>query len=206
MVVKNRRLVKPEDLNPRGTLFGGRLLEWIDEEAAIFTICQLGTENIVTKLMSEINFVSPAKSGDVVEIGMEVVKIGRTSITLKCQVLNKNTKNEIITIDKMVFVSVDENGKSTPHFAIRKKEKAELIETLRKGFEDKFKINVGEDSEIYITDGEKTFAMWFDDDFNEKTLITNSKRTIDMLLHAEGVYPLKQVELSRLILKTLNNE
>jgi acyl-CoA hydrolase len=32
-----RKLVKPEDLNnPRGTLFDGRLLEWIDEEAAIY--------------------------------------------------------------------------------------------------------------------------------------------------------------------------
>lgn len=29
MYIKQRRLVKPEDLNCRGTLFGGRLLEWI---------------------------------------------------------------------------------------------------------------------------------------------------------------------------------
>ncbi len=37
-----RKWVKPEDLNPNGTLFGGSLLRWIDEEAAIYAIIQLG--------------------------------------------------------------------------------------------------------------------------------------------------------------------
>lgn len=115
MITKNRKLVKPEDLNPRGTLFGGKLLQWIDEEAAIFAICQLETENVVTKLMSEINFVAPAFNGDVVSFGMEVVSIGRTSIVLKCVVYNKKTEKEIVTIDKIVFVSVGEDGKPTPH-------------------------------------------------------------------------------------------
>jgi len=32
----SRKWIKPEDLNPNGSLFGGRLLSWIDEEAAIF--------------------------------------------------------------------------------------------------------------------------------------------------------------------------
>lgn len=115
MVFKSRRLIKPEDLNPRGTLFGGRLMQWIDEEAAIFAICQLETENIVTKLISEINFVSPGFPGNVVEIGLEVVKLGRTSITLKCVVRNKNTGNDIVTVDTLVFVSVGVDGKSRAH-------------------------------------------------------------------------------------------
>ena len=38
-----RKLIKPEDLNSRGTLFGGRLLQWIDEEAAVYAMCQLET-------------------------------------------------------------------------------------------------------------------------------------------------------------------
>ena len=115
MLFKSRRLIKPEDLNPRGTLFGGVLLSWIDEEAAIFAICQLETEYVVTKLISEINFVSPGYQGNVVEIGLEVTKLGTTSITLKCVVRNKNTGKEIITVDSIVFVSVGEDGKSKPH-------------------------------------------------------------------------------------------
>ena len=38
-----RKWIKPEDLNPNGTLFGGSLLKWIDEEAAIYAIVQLDT-------------------------------------------------------------------------------------------------------------------------------------------------------------------
>jgi acyl-CoA hydrolase len=115
MKYRTRKLIKPADLNPRGTLFGGRLLEWIDEEAAIFAICQLGSPNIVTKAMSEINFVTTGKLGDVVEFGMELVSVGVTSITLTCDVRNKQTKQSIIKIDKIVFVLLDENGKPKPH-------------------------------------------------------------------------------------------
>ena len=43
-----RKWVKPEDLNPNGTLFGGRLLAWIDEEAALYTVIQLENSKIVT--------------------------------------------------------------------------------------------------------------------------------------------------------------
>jgi acyl-CoA thioesterase YciA len=90
-------------------------LEWIDEEAAIFAICQLGSSNIVTKAMSEINFVTTGKVGDVLEFGMDLVSVGTTSITLCCDVRNKQTKQSIIRIDKIVFVLLDENGKPKPH-------------------------------------------------------------------------------------------
>ena len=115
MEFRSRRFIKYEDLNPRGTLFGGRLLSFIDEEAAIFTFCQLGTKNVVTKFISEINFLAPGKLGDVIELGMDVVEFGRTSITLTCEVRNKETKETIIKIDKIVFVNVDNDGKPTPH-------------------------------------------------------------------------------------------
>jgi acyl-CoA hydrolase len=65
--------------------------------------------------MSEVNFVSSANLGDIVEIGCELVGFGRTSITIACEVRNKDTKQSIIRIDKIVFVSVDEKGKPTPH-------------------------------------------------------------------------------------------
>ena len=115
MNYRTRKIIKPSDLNPRGTLFGGQVLKWIDEEAAIFCVCQLGTSRIVTKLMSEINFVETAKLGEIVEIGCDVVKFGTTSITINCDVRNKTTKQSIVKIDKIIFVVVDENGKPTPH-------------------------------------------------------------------------------------------
>ena len=111
----SRKWVKPEDLNPNGTLFGGSLLRWIDEEAAIFASCQLDNNRVVTKYISEINFVHPAYKGDVIEMGMEVKKFGKTSITFKCEVRNKQTHETIIAIDTIVFVNLDEEGKPLPH-------------------------------------------------------------------------------------------
>lgn len=111
----SRKLIKPQDLNAHGTLFGGSVLAWIDEEAAIYVTCQLGKGNIVTKFMSEIDFVSSAKLGDIIEIGMETVSLGRSSITIKCEVRHKFSLEPIIKIDKIVFVHLDENQNPSPH-------------------------------------------------------------------------------------------
>ncbi|WP_442588955.1 acyl-CoA thioesterase [Pedobacter sp. AW31-3R] len=110
-----RKWVKPEDLNPNGTLFGGSLLKWIDEEAAIYVIVQLGNPRVVTKYISEINFVSSAKQGDIIEMGITATAFGTTSITMRCEVRNKITRKSILTIDRMVFVNVDEDLNPVPH-------------------------------------------------------------------------------------------
>ncbi len=110
-----RKWVKPEDLNPNASLFGGRLLEWIDEEAALYSIIQLENPRCVTKYMSEINFISSAKQGDIIEIGIVATHFGHTSLTLACEVRNKMTRQTIIKIDKIVMVSLDEEGNPTPH-------------------------------------------------------------------------------------------
>ena len=112
----SRKWIKPEDLNAHGSLFGGQLLSWIDEEAAIFAMCQLNNNpNLVTKFISEIDFKASAHAGDIIEMGLDVVSMGRTSITLTCEVRNKVTKQSIITIEKIIFVCVDANGRPTPH-------------------------------------------------------------------------------------------
>lgn len=110
-----RKWVKPEDLNPNGTLFGGRLLQWIDEEAALYAIIQLDNQRVVTKYMSEINFVDSAQPGQIVEIGLEATHFGTTSLTLRCEVRNKMTHGTIITIESIVFVNLGPDGKPAPH-------------------------------------------------------------------------------------------
>ena len=79
-----RKWVKPEDLNPNGTLFGGSLLRWIDEEAAIYAIVQLGNQNVVTKLISEVNFGSSAKQSDIIELGIIRSPIKTFSLLIAC--------------------------------------------------------------------------------------------------------------------------
>lgn len=115
MKFHTRKWVKPEDLNPNATLFGGRLLAWIDEEIALYSVVQLENSRVVTKHMSEINFRSSARQGDIVEIGIDVVKFGTTSLTLQCEVRNMRTWETIITIDTITMVSLDEHGKPKPH-------------------------------------------------------------------------------------------
>jgi len=110
-----RKWIKPEDLNPNGTLFGGRLLEWIDEEAAIYAAIQLDNNFIVTKFMSEIEFISSAKQGEIIEMGIEATQFGRTSITMKCEVRNKITRQKIITIDTIVMVNMGDDKKPLAH-------------------------------------------------------------------------------------------
>jgi acyl-CoA thioesterase YciA len=110
-----RKWVKPEDLNPNDTLFGGRLLAWIDEEAVIYAIIQLESKHVVTKYMSEINFISAPKQGDIVELGIEATKFGKSSLTMRCEVRNKLTREPVLVIEELVFVNLDENGKPSAH-------------------------------------------------------------------------------------------
>ena len=111
----SRKWVKPEDLNANQTLFGGRLLAWIDEEAVIYAMCQLESRNIVTRFLSEVSFVHSARHGDVVELGIETIGVGKSSLTLRCEARNKVTKEQILCIEKMVFVLLDEYGRPKPH-------------------------------------------------------------------------------------------
>ena len=115
MQFHTRKWVKPEDLNPNQTLFGGRLLQWIDEEAVIYVIVQLENSRVVTKYISEINFISAPRIGDIIEIGITAVEFGASILTVRCEVRNSITHQPIITIDRMVFANLGENGKPARH-------------------------------------------------------------------------------------------
>lgn len=107
--------VTPVDLNPNDCLFGGRLLQWIDEEAALFLSLQLGSRRIATKFISSIDFLAAPKRGDIVEINFSVTHVGNTSINLSCRVINKITSALILQIGKIVFVNIGADGKPEPH-------------------------------------------------------------------------------------------
>lgn len=122
-----RKWVRPEDLNANGTLFGGSLLKWIDEEATIYTILQLGNRRVVTKIISEINFVASAIEGDIIEMGLVATRFGHTSITMRAEVRNMITRKSILTVDRIVFVSLGGDGKPLPHGYTNVSEKRDRI-------------------------------------------------------------------------------
>ncbi len=111
----SRKLIKPGDLNGNNTLFGGAVLRWIDEEAFIYASTRLKSSNVVTKYMSEINFINSARQGDVIELGMDLTAVGTTSITFKCLVRNLFTQKNIISIEKIVFVHLGDDERPVAH-------------------------------------------------------------------------------------------
>ncbi|HSK12919.1 MAG TPA: hotdog domain-containing protein [Phnomibacter sp.] len=115
MKFHTRKWVKPEDLNPNQSLFGGRLLQWIDEEAVIYAIVQLGNPRVVTKYISEINFISAPRNGDIIEIGIIATDFGACTLNVRCEVRNSITREPILSIDRMVFASVNEKGRPVRH-------------------------------------------------------------------------------------------
>lgn len=112
---RTRKWVRPEDLNANGSTSAGSVLRWVDEESAIYAILQLGSHRVVTKLISSAVFEAPARLGDLVELGLRVTRFGRTSLTLRGEVRNMVTRERIVTIDEIVFVVLDEQGRPTPH-------------------------------------------------------------------------------------------
>lgn len=113
-----RRHVKTEDLNAAGSLFGGRLMEWCDEAGALYSFCQMKTKKIVTLKVSELIFKEPSKLGDILEFYAYTLKEGKTSFTLKLEVIRKtigedSVNNKEMLSCEMVFVAVDDQGNPT---------------------------------------------------------------------------------------------
>ncbi len=72
-------------------------------------------EKVVTKFISEIDFQSSPGTGDVLEFGLEVVEAGRASLTTRCVVRNKISLAVVISIERLVFVAVNDRGRPMAH-------------------------------------------------------------------------------------------
>jgi acyl-CoA hydrolase len=83
----------------------------IDEELALYSIIQLENQRVVTCL----KLILPAPPSDIIEIGIEVVKFGTSSLTLKCEVRNMMTRETIISIASTTMVNLGEDGKPKAH-------------------------------------------------------------------------------------------
>jgi acyl-CoA thioesterase YciA len=115
----HRKLIMHEDLNAAGRLFGGRLMEWIDEAAALFCMTQIATRSIVTKKISEVIFNEPANLGDVLEFIFRVKQAGTSSIVIEAQAIAMaiapdEHRRTIVQCD-LVFVCLGPDGKPAPH-------------------------------------------------------------------------------------------
>ncbi|HTD53218.1 MAG TPA: hotdog domain-containing protein [Thermoanaerobaculia bacterium] len=109
-----RVVMMPKDTNAHGTIFGGVILSYIDQAAAV-EAKRNGGGFIVTVAMREVVFHGPVNVGDLVSFYTRLVRIGRTSITVAVEVRAQSQNAERrVTEAEVTFVNLDENRKPKP--------------------------------------------------------------------------------------------
>jgi acyl-CoA thioesterase YciA len=112
-----RVVLMPKDTNAHGTIFGGVILSYIDLAAAI-EVRKHTLRKFVTVAMHEVVFVAPVFVGDLVSFYTELVRIGRTSITVKVIVeadrVSQPGERVRVTEAEVVYVAIDDNRKPVP--------------------------------------------------------------------------------------------
>ena len=107
-------LAMPAHTNPGGDIFGGWLVSNMDLAAGIMAKRVTGGR-AVTVSIHTMNFLKPVHVGNLVSCYVNLVKIGRTSVTIDVEVwtedLSSARKNKV-TEGTFVFVAIDANGKS----------------------------------------------------------------------------------------------
>jgi acyl-CoA thioesterase YciA len=111
-----RTLAMPADTNPGGDIFGGWIMSLMDSAGAI-TATRRAEGRVVTASVGNIAFLQPVKVGDVVCCYTDLVKTGRSSMTLGVEVwvlrqgCGPRTK---VTSAEFTFVALDEAGRPRP--------------------------------------------------------------------------------------------
>lgn len=111
--MKTHRLVRPEDLNQYGHLFGGRLLAWVDEASWIAASLDHPGCRFVTIGMKKVSFHHAVQPGAILTIASELVKTGTTSVHYQVRVHADHAADEIFSTT-VSFVNIDEAGNKAP--------------------------------------------------------------------------------------------
>jgi acyl-CoA thioesterase YciA len=112
-----RVVLMPKDTNAHGTIFGGVILSYIDQAAAV-EAKRHGASFIVTVAMREVVFHEPVYVGDLVSFYTGLVRIGRTSVTVSVEVFAERGEGVSpavkVTQAEVTFVNLDQNRKPLP--------------------------------------------------------------------------------------------
>ncbi|NGP53871.1 acyl-CoA thioesterase [Thioalkalivibrio sp. XN8] len=111
-----RMMMMPKDTNALGSIFGGVILSLIDQ-AAFVEASRQASRKYVTIAMDKIEFHKPVKMGDIVSLWAETIRIGRSSIRLRVDVLarSRSIDEEVrVTSAEVTMVAIDEQGNPTP--------------------------------------------------------------------------------------------
>jgi len=101
------RICMRKDIGLNGNLFGGNLLSWIDEFAAIFARKETSEPYVVTYKFGEIIFTKPIKEGDLIDFYCQTIERRVSSINFCIYAL---IGQELVFSTTAIFVAVDKEG------------------------------------------------------------------------------------------------
>lgn len=108
-------VVRPPHVNGYGRLFGGVLMQWIDETAGI--VCRRHAESLVTTAsIDNLVFKSPAYQNDTIVLTARLTYVGRTSMEVQVDthVEDIHGMRRLINRAYVVMVAIDQNGRPVP--------------------------------------------------------------------------------------------
>ena len=108
-----RTVAMPADTNPAGDIFGGWIMSLMDLAAGV-SAASRAKGRVATAAVSKLSFLLPVKIGDVVCVYTEILRTGRSSITLGVEtwVLRQGQGDRVrVTHAEFVLVAVDADGR-----------------------------------------------------------------------------------------------
>lgn len=119
--VKETRCMKvarvfPPDVNNHNTMFGGKLMSYIDDIASI-SASKLCRVTAVTASTDSVDFLYPIRPSDSVSLESFVTWTGRTSMEVFVKVITEDLvtgERKIAATAFLTFVGLDENNKAVP--------------------------------------------------------------------------------------------
>lgn len=111
-----RVLMMPRDTNAHGTIFGGHILSLIDQAGAV-AAHGVGARKVVTVAVREVVFKAPVHVGDIVSCYAQVIRRGKTSLTVCVRVFAEDPVARDcveVTSAELVYVHVDADGRPNP--------------------------------------------------------------------------------------------
>ncbi len=104
------KMVLPNDTNPLNTLFGGRLLEWMDEIASISAHKHSGRV-VVTASINNVSFDEPIFAGEIVSLQAKVSRAYNSSMEVFVDVFVENPDGSKKKCNEAIynFVAIDQN-------------------------------------------------------------------------------------------------
>jgi acyl-CoA thioesterase YciA len=117
MELISTKICKTSDIGVNDNLFGGAMLSWMDESGGAYAAMKCCTPNMITLKIDEVIFKGPVKVKEHIRFYGKIIGVGKSSIKLLIEarrLLFKQKKEDVVCSTQIVFVRIDDSGKSIP--------------------------------------------------------------------------------------------